>query len=305
MFAHLIRITTALAFAATAGFSAFADDTDPPDNPFESAIGAAAILELPTGETRIHLGPNARAEIALNETTSLILMRNGSHIVGTVQPQNSPPAAPLFDLAAATLPQQTLEARLTDVNFDGIRDLLVETQVGYGGVNVFFDLYLGTRTGFETDIAERGLSNPEIDQDRKQITTLMRSGPTWYRDVYLISNLRPYRFMTTTAAGRGIAYARFLSDDGELQREMITNAVQEDPRDWQPLQLNLPRGAPYPLRGEPDDASATSGALPDGSTILLRRLSDDRRFALVEHSKTRITGWLRTDWLPMPDGVQF
>nr|WP_306264547.1 hypothetical protein [Pararhizobium sp. IMCC3301] len=251
------------------------------------------------------MGPDSRAQIALDEDMSLVLMRSGNHIEASVQVRNSPSVAPLFDLVVATLPHQTLEARLSDVNFDGIRDLLVETQVGYGGVNVFFDLYLGTPTGFEPDTAEQGLSNPEIDQGRKQISTMMRSGPTWYRDIYLISNWRPYRFMTTTAAGRGISYARFLSDDGQLQQEMITDAVQEDPRDWQPVQLILPGGAPYPLRGEPDDASATTGALPDGSTILLRRFSEDRRFALVEHANNRMTGWLKTDWLPMPDGVRF
>mgnify|MGYP003647582959 FL=1 len=305
MFAPLIIIVATLAFVPASSQPAFADDMDLSDNPFENAIGAAAILELPSGETRIHLGPDSRAQVALDEDTYLVLLRSGKHIEAIVQARNSPPAAPLFDLVVTTLPHQTLEARLSDVNFDGIRDLLVETQVGYGGVNVFFDLYLGTQSGFETDIAEQGLSNPEIDQDRKQITTMMRSGPSWYRDIYLISNRRPYRFMTTTAAGRGISYARFLSDDGQLQREMITDAVQEDPRDWQPLQLILPGGAPYPLRGEPDDASATSGALPDGSTILLRRFSEDRRFALVEHSKNRMTGWLKTDWLPLPDGMRF
>lgn len=301
MIAHTVKLATALIVAFGASQACFANDPVAADE----VIRQARILNLPNDETRMHMETNSAGIIALDPDLSLALTRKGDRVIASVQNRNVVHADQLFDLDVKTLPHRTIEVRLLDVNFDGIRDLLIETQIGYGGVNVFFDLYLGTAAGFEPQAAGRDLSNPEVDLVQKQITTMQRSGPTWYRSIYLISDDRPYHFMTATAAGDGMEYVRFLTNDGKLDQEMITDALAEDPRDWKPLRIELPEGAPFPLRGEPDDASATSGALPDGSTIVVRRLSEDNKFVLVEHSKGEIKGWLKTEWLPKPNGVRF
>lgn len=301
MIAHSVRIATALVVAFGASQVCFAIDPVVADE----VVGQARILNLPNGETRMHMEQDSAGEISLGSDLSLALTRKGNRVLAFVQNRYAVHADQLFDLEVETLPHRTVEARLTDANFDGIRDLLIETQIGYGGVNVFFDLYLGTDTGFETQTAGQDLSNPEIDPEQEQITTMQRSGPIWRRGVYLIADLRPYHYMTTTAAGDGMEYVRFLTNDGKLDQEMITDALADDPKDWKPLRIELPEGAPFPLRGEPDDGSATSGALPDGSTIVVRRLSEDRKYTLVEHTKTHVSGWLKTEWLPMPDGVRF
>lgn len=267
--------------------------------------GQARILELPNGETRVHMERDSAGEMAIGEKLSLTLERTEDRVVAFVTNADTDQTDQLFDLQVSTLPHRTLEARIADVNFDGIRDLLIETQIGYGGVNVFFNLYLGTETGFESQAAARDLSNPEIDTEQRQITTMQRSGPLWRRSIYLVSKGRPFHYMSATAAGNGMEYVQFLTHDGKLDQEMITDALPENPEDWEPLRIDLPEGAPFPLRGEPADGSTTSDALPDGSTIMVRRLSDDRKFALVEHTKTHVTGWLKTEWLPMPDGVRF
>jgi len=301
MFAYTVRSAAVLLIVAGAGQACLA--AEPAAS--EHVIRQARILELPSGETRIHMEQDSAGEMALGADFSLSLERKGDRVVGFVQNLKADRTDQLFDLEVVTLPHRTIEARLTDVNFDGIRDLLMETQIGYGGVNVFFDLYLGTDTGFEPQTAGRDLSNPEIDPDQKQITTMQRSGPVWRRSVYLIADGRPYHYMSTTAAGDGMEYARFLTHDGKLDQEMITDALPEDPKDWEPLRIDLPEGAPFPLRGEPADDSVTSDALPDGSTIVVRRLSEDRKYALVEHTKSHVTGWLKTEWLPMPEGIRF
>lgn len=301
MIAYSVRFAAALIVAFGASQVCFANDPVAAGE----VIRQARILDLPNGESRMHMETNSAGIIALGPDLSLALTRKGDRVIASVRNRNMVHADQLFDLDVKTLPHRTVEARLLDANFDGVRDLLIETQIGYGGVNVFFDLYLGTETGFEPLAAGRDLSNPEVDLEQKQISTMQRSGPTWYRSVYLISDNRPYHFMTTTAAGDGIEYVRFLTNDGKLDQEMVTDALAEDPRDWKPLRIELPEGAPFPLRGEPDDASATSGALPDGSTIFVRRLSEDHRFVLVEHSKGEIKGWLKTEWLPKPDSARF
>lgn len=301
MIAYSVRFAAVLVFALGVGQACFANDAVVADQ----IMRQARILDLPNGETRMHLEQDSAGQVELGPDLSLSLLRKGDRIVAFVQNQNAEHADQLFDLEVVTLSHRTVEARLADANFDGIRDLLIETHIGYGGVNVIFDLYLGTETGFEPLAAGQDLSNPEIDAEQKQITTMQRSGPAWRRGVYLITDGKPYHYMTSTAAGDGMEYVRFLTHDGKLDQEMITDALPEDPKDWEPLRIDLPEGAPFPLRGEPIDGSATSDALPDGSTIVVRRLSEDRKYTLVEHTKTHVTGWLKTEWLPMPDGVRF
>lgn len=300
MITRLVSFTVALVVISGAGQICLANDPQT-----RQKIGQARILELPNGEARVHLEQDSSGEVGLDPNRYLALSRRGNRVFASVHDRTTNQTDQLFDREVTTLPHRTVEARLADVNFDGTRDLLIETQIGYGGVNVFFDLYLGNEAGFESRTASRALSNPEIDPEQKQITTMQRSGPTWQRSVYLISNLRPYHFMTSTAAGDGMEYARFLTDDGKLDQEMITDALAKDPKDWKPLRIELPKGALFPLRGEPVEASASSSALPDGSTIFIRRLSDDHKFVLVEHSKGKIKGWLKTEWLPTPDGIRF
>lgn len=270
-----------------------------------SSLNKASVLELPNDETMIRLGTGSEARLTMSAEQTLIIRRNEGRLVLELAQEGIPETSVLVDQEAVTTSDRSTEVRLADANFDGVRDLLVETGIGYGGVNVFFDLLLGTETGFETSLAQSDLSNPEIDPTLKQIRTSMRSGPNWQLSVYEVEDARPFLHMITTAAGDGVEYVRFLKTDGSLAREMITDALADDPNDWKPISLKLPTDALFPLRSEPDSASATTDALPENSTVFVRKLSEDKLFTFVEHAKSGVSGWLKTEWLPMPDGLQF
>lgn len=300
MFGRLTSLCGAIIFFAGMSGICFAED----QSVAPKTLDLASVLELPNDETMIRLGSSSHARLSLPDNKTLTIRRSEGRLLLELQ-QAGEPTATLVDQEAVTTSDRSLEVRLVDANFDGLRDLLVETGIGYGGVNVFFNLLLGTETGFEASLAQSDLSNPEIDPALKQIRTSKRSGPSWHLEVYEITDTRPYLHMTTTAAGDGVEYVRFLKHDGTLDREMITDALADDPEDWKPISLKLPDDALFPLRSEPDTASTTKDALPESSTVLLRRLSEDKHFILVEHARSGINGWLKTEWLPMPEGLQF
>ncbi|MEP0522072.1 MAG: hypothetical protein ABJO09_17445 [Hyphomicrobiales bacterium] len=300
MFERLTCLCGAFILSIGVSGMCFADNT----SVASEHLDQASVLELPNDETMIRLGSGSQARLTLSENTALAIQRSEGRLLLELK-QLGEQDAILINQEAATASDRSIEVRLVDANFDGLRDLLVETGIGYGGVNVFFKLLLGTATGFETSWAQSDLSNPEIDPALKQIRTSMRSGPSWHLEVYEVADTRPYLHMTTTAAGDGVEYVRFLKQDGSLDREMITDALADDPNDWKPISLKLPKEALFPLRSEPDSASATKAALPESSTVLLRRLSVDKHFILVEHAKSGMDGWIKTEWLPMPEGLQF
>ncbi|MFK8033989.1 MAG: hypothetical protein AB8B94_07580 [Hyphomicrobiales bacterium] len=265
----------------------------------------ASVLQLPNDETMIRLGVQSEAILPVSSDQTLIIRRTEGRLIAELAQNDDPESIVLIDQEAVATSDRSTEVRLVDANFDGVRDLMVETRISYGGVNVFFKLLLGTETGFDARSAQSDLSNPEIDPVLKQIRTSMRSGPTWHLSVYEVEDERPYLHMTAVAAGEGVEYVQFLSSDGSIDREMITDALADDPNDWKPISLKLPKGALFPLRNEPNLASSTTDALPENSTVMLRKLSKDKLFTLVEHSKTGVIGWLKTEWLPMPEGLQF
>lgn len=301
MFGRLTCLLGTLIVLAGATEVCFADD-----KPVKlSMLQTASVLELPNDETMIRLGERSEAILTMSAQQTLIIRRTEGRLIAELAQNGEPETTVLINQKAVTSSDRSTEVRLVDANFDGVRDLMVETGIGYGGVNVFFKLLLGTETGFDVTSAQSNLSNPEIDPVLRQIRTSMRSGPSWHLSVYEVEDERPYLHMTATAAGEGVEYVRFLNSDGTIDREMITDALADDPDDWKPISLKLPKDALFPLRSEPDSASSTSDALPENSTVLLRKLSKDKDFTLVEHSKTGVLGWLKTEWLPMPEGLQF
>lgn len=81
-----------------------------------------------------------------------------------------------------------------DINFDGYLDLGILSDVGYGGVNLFYHFYtfdpatyalikINDFDTFEPDISN--LVNPSLDIEARIITTEMKSGPDWIRKQYI------------------------------------------------------------------------------------------------------------------------
>ncbi|MBL4645316.1 MAG: hypothetical protein JKY99_02525 [Rhizobiales bacterium] len=267
----------------------------------------ATILELSDGEIRVELWNETMAIVPLGDDMVLKMERHDGRIkiwqttleVAESSSENLPP--PLHDNEINTFDDRAAEIRLLDANFDQKVDLLVETGIGYGGVNVFYDLYLQGADTLEANAAVKDLSNPEFNAGLKQILTSSRSGPHWYFSVYEMADNRPYKRLLTTNVGDGIEYSKFMLPSGTLDRELITNALADNPNNWKPITIKIPQKTTIPLFLEPDAASQ-NGSLQGGS-VFLRRISQDRQHILVEHVPSLQTGWIDLSLLKLPDGL--
>lgn len=79
-----------------------------------------------------------------------------------------------------------------DFNFDGAQDLALLESSGYGGVNLFYRLFLwDQKTNSFNDFGEP-VSNPEVDPKKQVLTTSSRSGPMWYTTKYKLEQGKLY-----------------------------------------------------------------------------------------------------------------
>ncbi|MBO0613907.1 XAC2610-related protein [Thiothrix fructosivorans] len=89
---------------------------------------------------------------------------------------------------------QTIDGLLlqADFNFDGQGDIAVLDGVGYGGVNLFYRLYLWNKASGKFQEYKETISNPTLMPETKTLSTAQRSGPRWYSTDYRFNKGKPY-----------------------------------------------------------------------------------------------------------------
>lgn len=264
----------------------------------------ALILTLPNGELRLTLGSHQQARLPLDDGGHLVMHRDGDDMIITLAQADM--TRLLYRGMAAFPPNDAAQIRFADMNFDGRRDLLIQTSTGYAGVNVLFSVFLSDEDGFVNagpDFDMVDLSNPEIDTDLREVRASLRDGPNWYHSVYKVKHGAIFLDHTMSQAGDDMHYVRFYEPDGSTGREMITQALTDDPRSWEAIRVRLPDGALLPLRTSPDADSPVNEPFPADSQVLLKRLGSGGAYLLLEHAETEEQGWIKTEWLPLPDGL--
>jgi len=85
-----------------------------------------------------------------------------------------------------------------DFNMDGFQDFAVDISYGYGGVNIFSDIYFfNAKTGrFFKGLEE--VSNIELSPETGEIHTSQKSGPRYYRTNYRFKDGKPYKYQDVT-----------------------------------------------------------------------------------------------------------
>ena len=86
-----------------------------------------------------------------------------------------------------------------DFDFDGFNDVGVPSGIGYGGVNIFYDVWrydpklkkLGKLEGKDFEV-----SNPNFDTGNKILLSNARSGPAWYGSDFKFSSGKPWLYRT-------------------------------------------------------------------------------------------------------------
>lgn len=83
-------------------------------------------------------------------------------------------------------------ALIDDFNFDGAQDLALLESYGYGGVNLFYHLFLWDQAAQQFSKFGETISNPELDAKRQVLTTSARSGPVWSSTKYKLEQGKLY-----------------------------------------------------------------------------------------------------------------
>lgn len=84
----------------------------------------------------------------------------------------------------AEIEPATDEVVFADFNFDGTTDVGILEGVGYGGVNLFYRLFLYDKIAGKLVQFKTTVGNPSLHVAKKLLISAQRSGPRWYQTVY-------------------------------------------------------------------------------------------------------------------------
>ncbi len=92
-------------------------------------------------------------------------------------------------------------AQVGDFNFDGLQDVAMLNGNGYGGVNLFYRLFLWDKAKQQFSEFNEAISNPSLNVSAKELHTAQRDGPKWYSTTYRVDKGRLYPAIDTQMVG--------------------------------------------------------------------------------------------------------
>lgn len=128
-------------------------------------------------------------------------------------------------------------AQVADFNFDGTRDVAILDGNGYGGVNLFYHLYLWDKAkgAFKEFVdktsGEPGFSNPEVDSAKQTLMTSVRSGPRWFSTEYRSDKGKLYPYMSSEMLSLGedtLTYLAFKDAAGKVTSHKIIGEIADE-----------------------------------------------------------------------------
>lgn len=84
-----------------------------------------------------------------------------------------------------------------DFDFDGFNDVGIPNSIGYGGVNIFYEIQRYNPKTKRLELLngkDFEVSNPGFDPKNKVLFSSARSGPAWYGTQFKFLGGKPYRF---------------------------------------------------------------------------------------------------------------
>lgn len=114
---------------------------------------------------------------------------------------------------------------LGDFNFDGTTDVGVLEGVGYGGVNLFYRLYLFDAARATFVQFKKTVSNPAVHPKQKLLISAQRSGPRWYQTIFMAKGGKLETYAETEMLDDPTLWGvRFLDADGKEQSRAVLEA---------------------------------------------------------------------------------
>ena len=88
-------------------------------------------------------------------------------------------------------------AQVGDFNFDEMQDIAIQDGIGYGGVNVFYRVFLWDDKANKLKEFATPISNPVLDGEKQTLVSAQRSGPLWYSTEFRAEKGKLYAAMDT------------------------------------------------------------------------------------------------------------
>jgi hypothetical protein len=119
----------------------------------------------------------------------------------------------------------TDELVLGDFNFDGTTDVGVLEGVGYGGVNLFYRVYLFDMARATFVQFNKTVSNPAVHAKQKFLISAQRSGPRWYQTIFMAKGGKLGAYAEAEMLDDPTLWGvRFLDADGKERSRAVLEA---------------------------------------------------------------------------------
>ncbi len=212
-----------------------------------------------------------------------------------------------MDMDEGPLPLVDGKARImvADVTFDGLTDVLIHTNMGYGGVNAYYETFLWDARAGRFREGEL-VSNPEPQAERKVLLTGERSGPVWYVTEYRGDGPHLWKWRTHHAPGP-LRHLRYFDRRGRLVKTVIAalgpevEKIGDNPR---PAVLFVSTRRSFFHRRPREDARMRSYLVRGDRVTALDASGDYMEWLKVRYRGRHgeVIGWLDAETLALPGG---
>lgn len=259
-------------------------------------VGAPTILAaspLREGKFPLDYAPEKSQTVKLELTQNRVLARLPD---GKAQPLSEHDSAELSSEAAPVL--------WGDFNFDGADDVAILEGIGYGGVNLFYRVWLWQSKSKNFAEFKTPVSNPALNTASRMVISGQRSGPRWYQTVYAAKDgaLVPYAdaamqdnanywFVTFADGTRAVADVAWF--DGDMTKKP-TPEVKFDAALCDKMLAMVPKNkASAQSQGKKKKKKQAPKAGKQAAVLLDFRGENDNAEILLRFAESQKTRWVK------------
>ncbi len=186
-----------------------------------------------------------------------------------------------------------------DFNMDGYQDFAVDISYGYGGVNVFSDIYtFNANTGRFEKILEE-VSNIQADPSTKTLRTSMKSGPRYISENYRFTNGKPYKYSKQLVMFNGLDLVTIFDEPGNAIRKLVVDPADNEAGsgEFQPAVRKVLTKRAWLYKSANDNAK-TRSYLIEGDEVEIHDAAGDQYEWLKIHFKAKkktIIRWMKAE----------
>ena len=186
--------------------------------------------------------------------------------------------------------------QIDDFNFDGLQDIAVLGSYGYGGVNLFSNVYIyDSKTNLFRHLLTE--SNIRADDQERVLHTDQRSGPRTYTATYHFIQEQLYLLRETVSLGSDLQKNTIYDSAGQVEKIIITDLTQDLNR-LLPAKRKIFARRAY-LYSQPNEAAKTRAYVIHGDEVELLDSSGswDEWLFIRYRGKSVLERWIKAETL--------